>query len=136
VEGNSHASHLCCQKDRGTTVLRGVCVWCIQKRDRNALHVRFADDGAFVSVCAGAAKAFAYPAGEQRGGKSPTVDAIHPGYGFLSKKATSESLRGIGNHLHRAEADNIEMMGDRKGPRAARSEDRRSAQIPWAKVRS
>ena len=55
--------------------------------DRNALHVRYADE----AVCIGAApSAQSYLLGDKiiELCKKMNVDGIHPGYGFLSENAT------------------------------------------------
>ena len=81
--------------------------------DRNALHVRYADEG----VCIGPPPSNqSYLLGEKiiAIGKDLNVDAIHPGYGFLSenaafaRKVTEAGLIFIG-----PSAESMEMMGSK-----------------------
>ncbi len=87
--------------------------------DRNALHVRHADE----AVCVGPA-----PSSESylRGDKiieichQLGVDAIHPGYGFLSENAGfARQVRHAGLIFVGPSPEAIEMMGSKLGAKAA-----------------
>ncbi len=87
--------------------------------DRNALHVRYADE----AVCVGPA-----PSSESylRGDKIIAichklgVDAIHPGYGFLSENAGfAQQVRDAGLIFVGPSPEAIEMMGSKLGAKAA-----------------
>lgn len=87
--------------------------------DRNAPHVRYADE----AVCVGKApSAESYLLGDKiiEVAKNLNVDAIHPGYGFLSensafaKAATAANIIFIG-----PEAKAIEMMGSKLAAKEA-----------------
>lgn len=87
--------------------------------DRNALHVRYADE----AVCVGpAASAESYLKGDviidvcKRLG----VDAIHPGYGFLSENARfSQMVRDAGLIFVGPSPESIEVMGSKLAAKAA-----------------
>lgn len=87
--------------------------------DRGALHVRFADE----AVCIGPSpSAASYLAGDKiiAACKALDVDAIHPGYGFLSENA--EFARTVGEAgliFIGPSAEAIEMMGSKLGAKAA-----------------
>ncbi len=87
--------------------------------DRNALHVRYADE----AVCVGpSASSESYLRIDKiiAACKSLNVDAIHPGYGFLSenadfaRKVTKEGIIFIG-----PSPEAIEVMGDKLAAKAA-----------------
>ena len=87
--------------------------------DRNALHVRYADE----SVCVGPA-----PSSESylRADvildvcKRLNVDAIHPGYGFLSENANFARLvREAGLIFIGPSPESIEVMGSKLAAKAA-----------------
>lgn len=87
--------------------------------DRNSLHVRFADE----AVCVGPA-----PSSESylRGDKiievchKLGVDAIHPGYGFLSENAGfARQVREAGLIFVGPSPEAIEIMGSKLGAKAA-----------------
>jgi acetyl-CoA carboxylase biotin carboxylase subunit len=87
--------------------------------DRNALHVRYADQ----AVCVGPA-----PSSESylRGDKiiqichDLGVDAIHPGYGFLSENAGfARQVRDAGLIFVGPSPESIEVMGSKLGAKAA-----------------
>lgn len=87
--------------------------------DRNALHVRYADE----AVCVGPA-----PSAESylRGDKIIAichqlgVDAIHPGYGFLSENAGfARQVRDAGLIFIGPSSEAIEIMGSKLGAKAA-----------------
>jgi propionyl-CoA carboxylase alpha chain len=81
--------------------------------DRNALHVKYADE----AVCIGPAPSNqSYLKGDKiiEVAKSLNVDAIHPGYGFLSENADFAELAEKNNIIFigpRSKA--IKMMGDK-----------------------
>ncbi|HQK99083.1 MAG TPA: biotin carboxylase N-terminal domain-containing protein, partial [Bacteroidia bacterium] len=87
--------------------------------DRNALHVRYADE----SVCIGP------PPSNQSylvidkiiaAAKSTGAQAIHPGYGFLSENAAfARALREAGIVLIGPSPESMEMMGDKLSAKAA-----------------
>lgn len=87
--------------------------------DRNALHVRYADE----AVCVGpAASAESYLKGDviidvcKRLG----VDAIHPGYGFLSENARfSQMVKDAGLIFVGPSPESIEVMGSKLAAKAA-----------------
>ena len=87
--------------------------------DRNSLHVRYADE----AVCVGPA-----PSSESylRGDviidvcKQLHVDAIHPGYGFLSENANfARQVRNAGLIFVGPSPEAIEIMGSKLGAKAA-----------------
>lgn len=81
--------------------------------DRTALHVRYADE----SVCIGpAASSESYLRGDKliEVCKQLGVDAIHPGYGFLSENAGfSKMVKEAGLIFIGPSAESIEIMGDK-----------------------
>lgn len=87
--------------------------------DRNALHVKFADE----AVCIGPApSAQSYLKGDKiiEVAQSLGVDAIHPGYGFLSENASFSSLCAKhGIIFIGPEPKAIEMMGSKLAAKEA-----------------
>jgi propionyl-CoA carboxylase alpha chain len=81
--------------------------------DRQALHVRYADE----SVCIGpAASSESYLRGDKiiEVCKKLNVDAIHPGYGFLSENAKfSQMVKDAGLIFIGPSAESINVMGDK-----------------------
>ncbi len=81
--------------------------------DRNALHVRYADE----AVCIGpAASSESYLRGDKiiEVCKKLNVDAIHPGYGFLSENADfSRQVQEAGLIFIGPSPESIEVMGDK-----------------------
>ena len=76
--------------------------------DRNAMHVRLADE----SVCVGPAPSpksyLQYPGSIITAAKITGAQAIHPGYGFLSENAKfAEIVEKQRHHLHRSDVPNI-----------------------------
>src|SRR6187397_328447 len=81
--------------NRGEIALRVICackelgirtVAVYSEADRNSLHVRFADE----AVCIGparSARSYLDIASVISAAEITNVDAIHPGYGFLSENA-------------------------------------------------
>jgi pyruvate carboxylase len=49
--------------------------------------------------------------------KEKGVDAIHPGYGFLSENPEFAQACGRGHHLHRPSPKILDMMGDKTAAR-------------------
>jgi acetyl/propionyl-CoA carboxylase alpha subunit len=72
--------------------------------DRYSAHVRFADQ----AICIGPAKSarsYLDIASIISAAEITDVDAIHPGYGFLSENAAFRgSVRGLGHQVHRTQA--------------------------------
>lgn len=87
--------------------------------DRNALHVKFADE----AVCIGEAlSSQSYLRGEKiiEVAKQLNVDAIHPGYGFLSENATfAELAEKNGIIFIGPKTKAIEMMGSKLAAKEA-----------------
>ncbi len=118
--------------NRGEIALRVICackelgistVAVYSEADRNSLHVRFADE----AVCIGpprSTESYLNIPQVISAAEITNVDAIHPGYGFLSENA---------NFAKVCEASEITFIGPtrgsdrddgREGPRAARGEGR------------
>lgn len=97
--------------------IRTVAIY--SEADRNALHVRYADE----AVCVGP------PASSQsylqidkiiKVCKDLNVDGVHPGYGFLSENATfANALEKAGVTLIGPPASSMEIMGDKLSAKAA-----------------
>lgn len=89
--------------------------------DRHALHVRYADE----SVCIGpAASSESYLRGDKiiEVCKQLGVDAIHPGYGFLSENAKfSQMVKDAGLIFVGPSAESIDIMGDKLSAKRAAS---------------
>lgn len=87
--------------------------------DREALHVRYADE----SVCIGtAASSESYLRADKiiEVCKALNVDAIHPGYGFLSENAKfSQMVKDAGILFVGPSAHSIEIMGDKLSAKRA-----------------
>lgn len=87
--------------------------------DRNALHVRFADE----AVCLGPPPSSeSYLLGDKIIDvcKKLKVDAIHPGYGFLSENAAfAIAVEDAGITLVGPSAKSMEVMGDKLSAKAA-----------------
>ena len=83
------------------------------KADRNAPHVRFSDE----CICIGEAPSSkSYLVGERiiEAAKKLNVDAIHPGYGFLSENAAFAELCEKNNIIFIGpKSKSIKMMGDK-----------------------
>ena len=81
--------------------------------DRNSLHVRYADE----AVCVGpAASSESYLRADKiiQICKDLNVDAIHPGYGFLSENANfSRAVKDAGLIFIGPSAESIEVMGSK-----------------------
>ncbi|SFH37592.1 acetyl-CoA carboxylase biotin carboxylase subunit [Pontibacter chinhatensis] len=87
--------------------------------DRNALHVRFADE----AVCVGGPKSSeSYLRGDViiQVCKDLGVDAIHPGYGFLSENAAfAKAVQEAGITFIGPTPEAIELMGSKLAAKAA-----------------
>jgi len=108
--------------NRGEIALRVICackelgistVAVYSEADRNSLHVRFADE----AVCIGPARSSeSYLNIPQviSAAEITNVDAIHPGYGFLSENADfAERVEKSGFIFVGPRAETIRMMGDK-----------------------
>ncbi|WP_232064652.1 acetyl-CoA carboxylase biotin carboxylase subunit [Rhodocytophaga rosea] len=97
--------------------IRTVAVY--SEADRNALHVRYADE----AVCIGPpASAQSYLRGDKiiEVCKQLGVDAIHPGYGFLSENAAfAQATADAGIIFIGPSPESIRVMGDKLAAKAA-----------------
>jgi propionyl-CoA carboxylase alpha chain len=97
--------------------IRTVAVY--SEADRNALHVRYADE----AVCIGPpASAQSYLRGDKiiEVCKRLGVDAIHPGYGFLSENAVfAQAVADAGIIFIGPSPESIRVMGDKLAAKAA-----------------
>src|SRR5262245_27608117 len=116
--------------NRGEIALRVICackelgiktVAIFSEADRHALHVRFADQ----AICIGPPKSsdsYLNIPSVISAAEVSNVDAIHPGYGFLSESAyfaevcETSQIKFIG-----PSAENIRLMGDKASARAEMS---------------
>jgi acetyl-CoA carboxylase biotin carboxylase subunit len=114
--------------NRGEIALRVMRTCCemgiktvavFSEADRHALHVRYADE----AVCIGpAASSESYLRGDKiiEVCKKLNVDAIHPGYGFLSENAKfSQMVKDAGLIFVGPSAESIEIMGDKLSAKRA-----------------
>jgi len=87
--------------------------------DRNALHVRYADE----AVCLGpppSSQSYLLSAKIIEVCKELNVDGVHPGYGFLSENADfANALEAAGIILIGPSAHAMEIMGDKLSAKAA-----------------
>jgi acetyl-CoA carboxylase biotin carboxylase subunit len=87
--------------------------------DRNALHVRYADEAIFIGA---APSNQSYLVGEKiiQACKETGADAIHPGYGFLSENAGfAQQVADAGLILVGPSAKAMEIMGNKLSAKAA-----------------
>ncbi|SMO65709.1 acetyl-CoA carboxylase biotin carboxylase subunit [Solitalea koreensis] len=87
--------------------------------DRNALHVRYADEAVLIGP---PASNQSYLQGEKiiKSALEIGADAIHPGYGFLSENAAfARQVRKAGIILIGPSPEAMEMMGDKLSAKAA-----------------
>ena len=100
--------------------IRTVAVY--SEADRNALHVRFADE----AVCIGPAPArlsYLHTPNVISAADITGVDAIHPGYGFLSENiAFAEAVRASGMEFIGPSTHNLSTFGDKLSAKAAARE--------------
>ncbi len=111
--------------------IRTVAVY--SEADRHALHTTYADEAYFIGPAAAAGSYLNHDsilAVARRAG----VDAIHPGYGFLSENAVfARSVAGAGFTWIGPPAEAIEIMGDKIAARRA-AEIARANPIPGTSV--
>ncbi len=97
--------------------IRTVAVY--SEADRNALHVRFADE----SVCVGPPQAtlsYLHIPNVVTAAEITGVDAVHPGYGFLAENiAFAESLASHGIAFIGPRPDSLDTFGDKLSAKAA-----------------
>src|SRR4051794_30354196 len=103
----------CAAKELG---IKTVAVY--SEADRNSLHVRFADE----AICIGPAKSarsYLDIAAVISAAEITNVDAIHPGYGFLSENASfAEVCETSGLRFIGPKPDVIRLMGVKEQARA------------------
>jgi len=87
--------------------------------DRNALHVRFADE----AICIGpppSSQSYLVIANIIEAAKKVNADAIHPGYGFLSENEDfAAAVKKAGLIFIGPSAESIELMGSKLAAKAA-----------------
>jgi acetyl-CoA carboxylase, biotin carboxylase subunit len=87
--------------------------------DRNALHVRFADE----AICIGpppSSQSYLVMEKIIQAAKDTQADAIHPGYGFLSENEEfARKVKAAGLIFIGPSADSIELMGSKLAAKAA-----------------
>jgi acetyl-CoA carboxylase biotin carboxylase subunit len=87
--------------------------------DRNALHVRFADE----AVCIGpppSSQSYLVMEKIIQAAKDTQADAIHPGYGFLSENEEfAQKVKAAGLIFIGPSAESIELMGSKLAAKAA-----------------
>jgi acetyl-CoA carboxylase biotin carboxylase subunit len=97
--------------------IRTVAVY--SQADRNALHVRFADE----AVCIGPPQASQSYLDQPRvlaAAEITGADAVHPGYGFLAENATfAAAVRKMGLSFVGPSVDHLRMFGDKLSAKAA-----------------
>ena len=123
--------------------IKSVAVY--SEADRNALHVKYADEAVLIGPPAAAES---YLLGDKiiEVCKSLNVDAIHPGYGFLSENADfAKSVTDAGIIFIGPSPESIKVMGSKLAAKAAVSQydipmvpgtDKAITDIPAAKVKA
>ena len=95
-------------RERG---IRTVAVY--SEADESALHRRFADESVFIGPAA-ATKSYLVPEAILEAAREMGADAIHPGYGFLSERASfASAVVGAGLTWVGPSAQAIDEMGDK-----------------------
>ena len=87
--------------------------------DRNALHVRYADEAVFIGP---APSSQSYLKGDViiKAAKETGADAIHPGYGFLSENAAfARQIKAAGIIFIGPSGDSMDLMGSKLSAKAA-----------------
>ncbi len=96
--------------------VRSVAVY--SDADAGAAHVRHADDAVHIGKSS-AAKSYLDPEALLAAARSSGADAVHPGYGFLSERASfARAVADAGLVWVGPPADVIERMGDKAAARA------------------
>jgi acetyl-CoA carboxylase, biotin carboxylase subunit len=96
--------------------MRSVAVY--SDADANAAHVRHADDAVHIGKSS-ATKSYLDPDAVLAAARSSGADALHPGYGFLSERASfARAVTDAGLVWVGPPADVIERMGDKAAARA------------------
>lgn len=86
--------------------------------DRNALHVRYADEAIFIGP-APSSQSYLVMDNIIQAAKSTGADAIHPGYGFLSENAAfSDLVKSSGLIFIGPTGDSMRMMGSKLAAKA------------------
>ena len=97
--------------------IRTVAVF--SQADRNALHVRFADE----AVCVGppaASRSYLHKPNVLAAAEITGADAVHPGYGFLAENAEfASAVRRAGLEFIGPSVDHLRMFGDKLLAKAA-----------------
>jgi acetyl-CoA carboxylase biotin carboxylase subunit len=96
--------------------LRSIAVY--SDADAGAAHVRHADDAVHIGKSS-AAKSYLDPDALLEAARSAGADAVHPGYGFLSERASfARAVADAGLVWVGPAAEVIEQMGDKAAARA------------------
>ncbi len=97
--------------------IRTVAIY--SEADRNALHVRFADE----AVCVGPAQAkqsYLHIPNVLSAAEITGVDAVHPGYGFLAENIDfAEAVRAHGMEFIGPSSEHLATFGDKLSAKAA-----------------
>ena len=97
--------------------VRGVAVY--SEADRDALHVRYADE-AYLLGPAAASESYLHTARVLEAATQAGVDAIHPGYGFFSENADfAEAVEAAGFVFIGPPPSAVRLMGDKLSAREA-----------------
>ena len=87
--------------------------------DRNALHVRYANEAVFIGP-AESNQSYLVSKNIIEACKSTGADAIHPGYGFLSENAAfARAVKAAGIILIGPSPESMELMGNKLSAKAA-----------------
>jgi acetyl-CoA carboxylase biotin carboxylase subunit len=99
--------------------LKSVAVY--SEADRNALHVRFADEAIFIGE-ATSSKSYLDMQKIIQAAKDSGSDAIHPGYGFLSENAVfAQKVKEAGLIFIGPSPESIRIMGSKLGAKESAS---------------